>query len=377
MTEGNNSPPKEPLPLRVAFFSDALPERNGVGAYYHDLLPQLSKHVEAVEVFQPLDMERPPFLSWPMPGDPSQRLVTPNLARIAQTYKQLNPNIVVSITPGAFGLLGLWHAKNNNLPFISAFHTDFEQLARIYWNPAYRKFVNAFLNTLNRILCAQSESVLVNNSGLIDDVRTLGATRTEVMGTPLQPMFVETPLAHFPEKTKRICFAGRLAPEKNIDRIIEAARSMPDIEFLIGGHGPLRTELEASAKTLRNVTFKGWLTREALIELIDQCSLLILPSKIETFGSVALEAMARGRPALVSSNAGIHDWPQLKCGLFEYDQSTPLVDSIRKVLTLPTEALKEKSEAARKSALELNQKTILQWVDVLKRYASSKGRPSI
>lgn len=359
----------DPAPLRVAFFSDSLPERNGTGAYYHDLLAQLTPRVEAAEAFQPLVMERHPLLSWPMPGDPSQRLVTPNLRRIARAYHQLRPDIVVSITPGPFGLLGLYHAKRSKAAFITAFHTDFEQLARIYWNPLSRRFASAFLNSANRLLCKRSAVVLVNNSHLRQDVEAFGAPEVEVMGTPIQPMFLEKPLRPYPETLQRICFAGRLAPEKNIDRIIDAAAKLPEIEFLIVGDGPLRKELEVLAHGLKNVTFCGWQSREALIDLIDQCALLLLPSKIETFGSVALEAMARGRPALVSSNAGIQDWPQLQEGLFAYDQERPLVDAVREILALPKENLKQKADAARAAAEGLNNQTIRQWIDVLKKYA--------
>lgn len=354
--------------LRVAFFSDSLPERNGTGAYYHDLLAQLRPCVEAAEVFQPLDMKRPPFLSWPMPGDPSQRLVPPNLRRIRRAYHQLRPNIVVSITPGPFGLLGYYHAKRSKAAFISAFHTDFEQLARIYWNPFTRRLVNAYLNPANRFLCKRSAAVLVNNSHLQADVEALGAPAVEIMGTPVQPMFLEKPLQPFPQTLQRICFAGRLAPEKNIDRIIEAAAQLPEVEFLIGGDGPLRKELETSAAELKNVTFSGWLSREKLIDLIDQSSLLLLPSKIETFGSVALEAMARGRPALVSANAGIHDWAQLQDGLFAYDQKRPLVEAIREILALPPESLSRKSAAARTAAENFNDQTLRQWLEVLGKH---------
>lgn len=359
----------DPAPLRVAFFSDSLPERNGTGAYYHDLLAHLGSRVEAAEIFQPLDMKRPPLLSWPMPGDPSQRLVTPNLPRIARAYRQLRPNIVVSITPGPFGLLGLYHAKRSKAAFISAFHTDFEQLARIYWSPLTRRFVNFYLNNANRFLCKRSATVLVNNSHLQKDVEALGAPEVEIMGTPIQPMFLEKPLSPYPKTIQKICFAGRLAPEKNFDRIIDAAAQLPEIEFLIGGDGPLRKELEASAADLKNVTFYGWLDREKLIDLIDQAALLLLPSKIETFGSVALEAMARGRPALVSSNAGIHDWPQLQEGLFAYDQKRPLIDALREILALPKEHIRQKADAARAAAESLNHQTIQQWIDVLRKYA--------
>jgi len=358
------------VPLRVAFFSDSLPERNGTGAYYHDLLGQLAGRLDAVEAFQPLLMKRHPLLSWPMPGDPSQRLVTPNLPRIAKAYRQLKPDVVVSITPGLFGLLGLWHAKRSKAVFISAFHTDFEELARIYWKPYSRAIVNGYLNTANRIICKRSAAVLVNNSQLQPDVEKLGAQAVEIMGTPLQPLFLEKPLCPFPARIQRICFAGRLAPEKNIDRIIEAAALLPEIEFLIGGDGPLRKKLELSAQQLSNVRFTGWLSREELIGLIDQSSLLLLPSRIETFGSVALEAMARGRPAIVSSNAGIHDWARLQPGLFAYDQDRPLVEAIREVLELPPEALGQKSAAAHQAAVELNNETINQWVEVLQTYAA-------
>lgn len=309
-----------------------------------------------------------------MPGDPSQRLVVPNLFRISRAYRRLRPDIVVSITPGPFGLLGLYHAKRSKAAFISAFHTDFEHLARIYWRRISRTFVNTYLNNANRFICKRSAAVLVNNSHLKADVQALGAPQVEVMGTPLQPMFLEAPLSPYPETVKTVCFAGRLAPEKNLDRIIDAASQLPDIEFLIGGDGPLRSQLEASASSLRNVTFAGWMTREKLIHLIDQSSLLLLPSQIETFGSVALEAMARGRPALVSSNAGIHDWPQLQEGLFAYDQRRPLVDALREILALPPETLRQKADSAHAAAMGLNDQTIDQWLAVLRRYSTASDQ---
>ncbi len=354
--------------VRVAFFSDSLPERNGTGAYYHDLIGQLTPHVDALEIFQPLHDVRYPRLSIPMPGDPMQRLITPNVFRIGRGYKILKPQIVVAVTPGPFGLLGLYHAKRSGAKFITAFHTDFEHLARIYWNPVARTIVNGYLRTANKILCQRSQTVLINNSNLRDDVEKLGATSVEVMGTPLQQAFLEQPVKPPPEQMTRICFAGRLAPEKNIDRIVEAARQLPELEFIIGGDGPLRRQLETSARGLKNLRFNGWMTRQELIDLFDSSSLLLLPSLIETFGSVALEAMARGRPALVSANAGIHDWPLLKDGLIPLQQDESLTDTIKKLLPLPATYWQEKAHAARKAAEQLNHETISQWAEILAKY---------
>ena len=82
--------------------------------------------------------------------------------------------------------------------------------------------------------------------------------------------------------------------------------------------------------------------------------------------------MARGG-ALVSSNAGIHDWPQLKEGLFEYDQNTPLIDRIEEVLRTSPERMHEKSVTARRVSRELNKETVDQWVDILKRYGYKRS----
>lgn len=354
----------------MAFFSDSVAERNGTGAYYHDLIGQLRPEVEAVEIFQPMPRGRFPILALPMPGDPMQKLVTPNFFRIARGFKKLKPHVVVAITPGPFGLLGLYYARKTRAKFISAFHTDFEQLAKIYFNPVSRVIVNGYLRNTNKILCKRSQTVLINNSNLQADVESLGARGVEVMGTPLQPAFLKKPMKAAPAVIRRICFAGRLAAEKNVDQIITAAANFPEIEFVIGGDGPLRRELEASAVKLNNVRFTGWLTREELIDVLDSSSFLLLPSKLETFGSVALEAMARGRPALVSANAGIHDWKLLKEGLFALNSGETLTEAIKKLLQLPTEELERKAFVARHAAEQLNRETIHQWSAVLAKYAN-------
>lgn len=361
----------DPMPnsqVRAAFFSDSMPERNGTGAYYHDLLSQLAPKVAALEIFQPIVKERHPLLSLPMPGDTSQRLVTPDVFRIGKACRALKPNVIIAITPGPFGLLGLYHAWRTGAQFISAFHTDFEQLARIYWNPFTRRFINGYLNNANRILCKRSATVLINNSKLEADVNRLGAPSVEVMGTPLQTKFIATPIVPPAPRVEQICFAGRLAAEKNIHLIIEAAKNFPEIRFVIGGDGPMRKELEALAINVPNVRFLGWLKREQLVDLLDNSSLLLLPSKLETFGSVALEAMARGRPALVSANAGIHDWPLLKDGLISLATNESLSEAITQLIALPADVWMDIATRSRKAAEQLNNETVQQWANVLERY---------
>ena len=61
-----------------------------------------------------------------------------------------------------------------------------------------------------------------------------------------------------------------------------------------------------------------WLNREELVNMVDLSCALLLPSKIETFGSVAFEAMARGRPVR-SKNAGINEWDTLSKNILQLE----------------------------------------------------------
>jgi glycosyltransferase involved in cell wall biosynthesis len=355
--------------LKAAFFSDSLKERNGTGAYYHDLEGQLRPRLAGLEVYQPLADVRHPRLAWPMPGDPTQKLISPHVPRIWKACLRFRPDVVVAVTPGPFGLLGLALARRLRRPFISAFHTDFEALARLYWNPVSRTVVNAYLRTANRILCRRSGTVLVNNRKLRPQVEALGARVVDVMGTPLHPSFIDRPATPLPPAFERVCFAGRLAAEKNIKTILEAAAALPRLRFELAGDGPLRAEFEREAARLPNVRFHGWLDRARLIELIDRSACLLLPSHFETFGSIALEAMARGRPPLVSAAAGILDWEELAGGLFVLAPDEPLAGALRRIMDRGPEERQAVADRAREAALRLNDATIAQWTEVLARHA--------
>ena len=361
---------RDPQELRVAIFSDSMPERNGAGAYYHDLIAQLASKVGAVEVFQPARKSRFLFLALPLPGDSTQKLITPNVFRLRKAFKRLRPNLVIAVTPGPFGMLGLYWARRSKTGFLTAFHTHFEALVKLYGDTLFFRISHQYLVFINKILCKRSRAVLVNNGDLVQTVKELNAPAVEIMGTPLPPVFLEKERKPPPKPFRRILFAGRLAPEKNLPAVIAVARALPDLEFVLAGEGPLRKQLAKEAESLPNVRMTGWLEREELLEEMDRCNVLLLPSYHETFGTVALEAMARGRPALVSEKAGIHHWTVLKDALFTIPTDKPLVDFLRPLQDKDASFWEEQAAAARRAAEQLNAETIDQWVDLIQRHSS-------
>lgn len=316
-------------------------------------------------MFQPGQSWLRPLLSIPMPGDRAQRLALPPWRAILQRLEASPPDVIVAVTPGPYGLLGVNYARRRGLPLLGGFHTDFERLAQLYWGPLKRASVSTVLRLANRRLCTRAHCMLINNAALAAPLGRLGARRAVVMGTPLQREFLQRPLGPVPHTLEHVCFAGRLAAEKNLHAILSAARQLPEIRFTLAGDGPLRAEITEAAAQLPNVQLTGWLERDALIRLIDSASLLLLPSRFETFGSIALEAMARGRPAVVSGTAGIARWPALRPGLLCLSPEASLDDTLRRAARWTTGEWHSRSAAARAVAEQLNRETLDDWLRLL------------
>jgi glycogen(starch) synthase len=110
---------------------------------------------------------------------------------------------------------------------------------------------------------------------------------------------------------------GRLADQKGFDVLIDAfARADLPLELLIAGEGPDREPLarQAAARGLgERVHLLGEVDRPRLARLLAGTTLVAIPSRFEGGGPlVALEAMAAGRPIVISRIPGIH--PDLRHG---------------------------------------------------------------
>ena len=123
--------------------------------------------------------------------------------------------------------------------------------------------------------------------------------------------------------------------------------------------------MQAAAAELPNLVCLGWVSRDALLAEMDRADLLVLPSVVESFGTVALEAMARERLALVTPTCGIVEWPDLEKALYQFDADEELAAAIRRIAELPAESRREKAHSARLAALELNENSLMHWFGIL------------
>jgi glycosyltransferase involved in cell wall biosynthesis len=104
-------------------------------------------------------------------------------------------------------------------------------------------------------------------------------------------------------------FVGRLAEDKGLRDLLNAWKKLPTRYPLhIVGEGVERTALEAAAREgqLSGVTFRGRLSREAVIETVKGARFIIVPSKwYEGFPMCIVESFACGTPVLCSRLGGM------------------------------------------------------------------------
>ena len=181
-----------------------------------------------------------------------------------------------------------------------------------------------------------------------------------------------------PEGEKIISHLSNFRPVKRVVDIIDVAyrilKKMP-IKVMMIGDGPDRFAAESRARELNisdSVTFLG--KQENVYLLLSSSDLFLMPSRLESFGLAALEAMSCGVPCITSNAGGL---PELvKEGISGFTADVGDVDKMAELglMILQDDTFREKlSEKTRQYALDnFNvSKIIPMYVDLYQRALSS------
>jgi glycosyltransferase involved in cell wall biosynthesis len=105
-----------------------------------------------------------------------------------------------------------------------------------------------------------------------------------------------------------ILFAGKLEPKKNPFFLLDLADQLPSdqFRFILVGNGPLENELKEKAAGDKRIIFIDFQNQQTMPVVYHLSDVFILPSNGpgETWGLAVNEAMACGKPVIVSDKAG-------------------------------------------------------------------------
>lgn len=288
----------------------------GVGQHVRSVVARLPGHDIGVDVYAPSEADELfAFSSLGAGFSPVDIGVAPRPLADLQAVRVLRTQLVHARHPydvvHAHGLraaaltgLALGRRTPDRVPLVATWHNAV--LAR-----GWRRYL---LAGLERIAATRAEVTLGASTDLVDRARTMGAAQAVLapVAAPMLPPVSRNATAIRAElgcqDRPLIIAIGRLAPQKRYDVLLSAAQHWqtrtPRPLVAIAGDGPLRSELQATARA-RDLSVEFLGRRSDVPDLLRAADLAVLTSDWEARALVAQEALWAGVPLVATAVGGV------------------------------------------------------------------------
>jgi glycosyltransferase involved in cell wall biosynthesis len=186
------------------------------------------------------------------------------------------------------------------------------------------------------------------------------------------------------DSTPYVFAAGRLGHMKGFDLLVRAfgaAELDSSVRLVIGGDGPERGRLEALAAAsglTPRLELRGWMPPQAVADAMAGALTVVVPSRMEAFGLVALEAWRAGAALVMTERGGARDFVDdgVDALLVDPEDVPAFAEVLRRVVEQPR-LRRSLSDAGRRRVRDFG------WDGVVARYerlysgvgASGEDRP--
>lgn len=303
--------------MRILIASDAwFPQVNGVVRSLDSVRRELAAMGHRVELLSP-DL----FRNWPCPTYPEIRLAFPRARTVGERIAEFRPDAVHIATEGPLCLAARRWCVGHNVPFTTAYHTQFpDYVARRTGIPARAvwRYIRWFHRPAQQVLTAtpsiRAELVAhgvdhVVHWGRGVDLTQFGpdGSRHPAMAALAGPVML---------------YVGRVAVEKNLAAFLTAAA--PGTKVVVGD-GPARAALSAR---FSGVVWLGALHGDELAAAFRTADVFVFPSLTDTFGLVLIEALASGVPVAAFPVTGPRDIVNAAVGALDDDLAVAIASAL-------------------------------------------------
>ncbi len=308
--------------MRIGIATDTyLPQVNGVTTVVRRIVTLLRARGHEAAIVAPRYPDFPPpddeqerrILSIPFPLYPAIRLSLPNARPVAEFFDAFRPDLIHVHTEGPLGLAGRGYALRRGLPLVTSFHTNFPQYSRHYGVGVLAPAVWRWLTWFHH----PAQQTLTPGGSVRAELERRGLPHAAVWGRGVDTRTFNPSRRNHGwrrwlaggDDTAIVLHVGRLAPEKNLDVLIEAWRVAHQAlgqraTFVVAGEGPMARRI---ASRLPFVRLLGFLPIQHLATLYASADLCVFTSSTETCGLVALEAMSSGVPVIAADAGGFRE----------------------------------------------------------------------
>lgn len=224
--------------------------------------------------------------------------------------------------PFVSGTLALIYCRQRGIPIVFTNHTRYDLYAKAYIPLLSGVISAATMRGYLPLFCRSVDLVISPSPGMRKVLMDYGVdVEIEVIpnGINLEPFqSVENPLSRnqlgLKDDDVVLIFVGRLAPEKNINLLLEAFSNIQQnchraVLLLVGG-GPDKEEYEQLVKDLSlqgRVRFCGLISYEEIPRYLHLSDIFVTASVTEVHPLTVIEAMASGLPVVGVHSPGISD----------------------------------------------------------------------
>ncbi|MCB1895495.1 MAG: glycosyltransferase family 4 protein [Zoogloeaceae bacterium] len=223
------------------------------------------------------------------------------LAMFAATWRHASQHQAILANWSVCGLIAGIVGRLQRRPVVTVMRG--EDVARLAGSALFRAIARACLR--------QSRSVVTVSDAMAEQLRSFDpahADKVRMIANGVSDDFLAVPEVDTAATPLRLLYVGSLIPRKSVVTLVEAmCRLSEDVLLTIVGEGSEAAALVArsvAAGLDRRVRFLPFHPSDQIASLLADAHALVLPSLSEGRPNVVIEALAAGRPAIVSDIPG-------------------------------------------------------------------------